>query len=154
MENIILIKEQIDCDIETAFSMFTDNKLLENWLTVKAEVNPEIGGKYELFWVPENRKSDSTIGCKITGLEKNKFISFDWKGPAEFESFMNSADPLTHVIVFFSQNDFDSKKTNIYFFHTGWRRNSEWQKARNYFQNAWSKAIYVLKEKIADKTLP
>ncbi|MCK4780693.1 MAG: SRPBCC domain-containing protein [Candidatus Lokiarchaeota archaeon] len=154
MENIILIKEEIDCDRETAFNMFTKNELLENWLTVKAEVDPKVGGKYELFWVPENRESNSTIGCNITGIDRDKFISFDWKGPADFESFMNSADPLTHVIVFFSQNDSDSNKTIIHLFHTGWRNDSEWQKARNYFENAWSKALRVLKEKITDKTLP
>ncbi|MCK4381434.1 MAG: SRPBCC domain-containing protein [Candidatus Lokiarchaeota archaeon] len=154
MENIILIKEEIDCDRETAFNMFTKNELLENWLTVKAEVDPKVGGKYELFWVPENRESNSTIGCKITGIDRDKFISFDWKGPADFESFMNSADPLTHVIVFFSQNDSDSNKTIIHLFHTGWRNDSEWQRARNYFKNAWSKVLRVLKDKITDKTLP
>ena len=154
MENIISIKEEIDCDRETAFNMFTKNELLENWLTVKAEVDPKVGGKYELFWVPENRESNSTIGCKITGIDRDKFISFDWKGPADFESFMNSADPLTHVIVFFSQNDSDSNKTIIHLFHTGWRNDSEWQRARNYFKNAWSKVLRVLKDKITDKTLP
>ncbi|MFW9999441.1 MAG: SRPBCC domain-containing protein [Candidatus Hodarchaeota archaeon] len=154
MENIILIKEEIDCDIETAFTMFIDNNYLENWLTVKADVNPEVGGKYELFWVPEDRKSNSTIGCRITGIDRNKFISFNWKGPTDFESFMNSADPLTHIIVFLFQNDSNSNKTFIYLFHTGWRNGSEWNKARNYFQNAWSKALWILKKKIADKQLP
>ena len=154
MENIILIKEQIDCGRETAFSMFTKNELLESWLTVKAEVDPKLGGKYELFWEPEHRESNSTIGCRITGIEKDRYISFDWKGPIDFESFMNSADPLTHVIVFFSQNDPDSNKTNIHLYHTGWRSGSEWQKARNYFQNAWSKALRILKEKITDKKNP
>ena len=154
MENIILIKEEIDCDRETAFNMFTKNDLLERWLTEKADVDPKVGGKYELFWVPENRESNSTIGCKITGMDRDKFISFDWKGPVDFELFMNSADPLTHVIVLFSQNESDSNKTVIHLFHTGWRNDSEWQKARNYFENAWSKAIRVLKEKITNKTIP
>jgi len=154
MENIILIKEEIDCDRETAFNMFTKNELLENWLTVKAEVDTKVGGKYELFWVPENRESNSTIGCKITGIEKDKFISFDWKGPADFESYMNSADPLTHVIVFFTQNDSDSNKTIIHLFHTGWRKDPDWQKARDYFDKAWLKALQALKDKIKNKILP
>ena len=67
---------------------------------------------------------------------------------------MNSADPLTHVIVFFSQNDSESNKTNIHLFHTGWRSNSEWQKARQYFEKAWLKALKVLKVKIKQKKLP
>ena len=105
LENIIIIKEELNCDVNTAFKMFSENSLLESWLTEKADVEAKIRGKYELFWEPSNPKDNSTIGCKVTGVEPNKFISFDWKGPIQFKSFMNSADPLTHVIVFFSASD-------------------------------------------------
>lgn len=154
MENIILIKEELDCDRKTAFIMFTKNQFLENWLTVKAEVDPKLGGKYELFWVPENRESNSTIGCKITGMEYGQFISFEWKGPLDFESFMNFTDPLTQVIVFFSPHDNESNKTIIHLFHTGWRKDPDWQKARDYFYKAWSIALQTLKDKIKNKVLP
>lgn len=154
LENIIKIREEIECDISTAFNLFTVNKLLESWLTEKAEVDPEVRGKFELFWEPENRDINSTIGCKITGIEKNKYISFDWKGPVDFQSFMNIANPLTHVIVFFSHNNKDPNKTDIYLFHTGWRKENDWQRARNYFENAWSKALQALKTKIKNKKLP
>ncbi len=55
MENIIQINVEIECDIYNAFKMFTVNNLLEAWLTEKAEVEPKVGGKYELFWEPEDR---------------------------------------------------------------------------------------------------
>ena len=154
MEKIILIKDEIDCDTYTAFNMFTLNQLLESWLTEKAEVEPKIGGKYELYWEPENRENNSTIGCKITGIEEGKFISFDWKGPIQFKSFMNNADPLTHVIVLFSSDLYDKNKTTIYLFHTGWRKDEDWQEARNYFEKAWTKALQELKEKVKNKLLP
>ena len=125
MENIILIKEEIDCDIYTAFSLFTFNELLDGWLTEKAEIEPKVGGKYELFWEPENKEINSTIGCKITGIEENKFISFDWKGPVQFKSFMNNADPLTHIIVFFSSDPNEKNKTTIHLLHTGWRKDED-----------------------------
>ncbi|MHA2392425.1 MAG: SRPBCC domain-containing protein [Promethearchaeota archaeon] len=152
MENIIQIKKEIECDIKTAFDLFTKNKLLETWLTEKAEVEPKHGGKYELFWDPEDRENNCTIGCKITGIETNKFISFDWKGPVQFKPFMNIADPLTHVVVFFTTDQ--PNKTNIYLFHTGWRKDSEWQKARDYFEKAWLNALEGLNEKVINKTLP
>lgn len=154
MENIIQLHVEIDCDINTTFDMFTQNKLLESWLTEKAEVDPKVGGKFELFWAPEDRENNSTIGCKITGIEKNKFISFDWKGPQQFKSFMNFADPLTHVIASFSQENNSSNKTTIHLFHTGWRKDPEWQEARNWFERSWVNAFDVLKEKITNKTLP
>jgi uncharacterized protein YndB with AHSA1/START domain len=153
MENIILITEELDCDRTTAFNMFSKNELLENWLTVKADVDPKIGGKYELFWEPENKSRNSTLGCTITSIERNKYLSFDWKGPIDFQSFMNVADPLTHVILFFLDNEKDPNKTNIHLFHTGWKNDSEWQKARNYFKKAWAKALQGLKEKLKNKLL-
>ena len=66
---------------------------------------------------------------------------------------MNTADPLTHIIVFFSENNNDPTKTIIYLFHTGWRNNDEWQEARNYFENAWSKALQGLKERVRNKAI-
>ncbi|MFW9939068.1 MAG: SRPBCC domain-containing protein [Candidatus Thorarchaeota archaeon] len=145
MENIIQIKIEIDCSISRAFNMFTTNSLLEVWLTEKAEVEPKVGGKYELFWEPEKRNRNSTLGCKITAIETNKFLSFNWKGPIQFEHFMNSTDPLTHVIVFFSSNNNDNEKSTIYLFHTGWRKEEHWQEARNYFEKAWTNALNQLK---------
>ena len=154
MENIIKIREELDCKVDLAFDMFTKNELLERWLTEKAEIILKVGGKYELYWEPENREKNSTIGCKITGIEKVKFVSFDWKGPVQFKSFMNSADPLTHVIIFFSPHDTTPNKTVVHLFHTGWREGLEWEKARNYFEKAWTNALKGLQEKIINKILP
>jgi len=154
MENIILITIELDCEVQKAFNMFTVNESLENWLTQKADVDPKLGGKYELFWDPTNKEINNTIGCKITGIEKSSFISFDWKGPFEFSSFMNNADPLTHVIIFFSPKDNEPNKTIIHLFHTGWRKDVKWGEARIYFENAWKNALQNLKDKIINKTLP
>ncbi|MFW9996814.1 MAG: SRPBCC domain-containing protein [Candidatus Odinarchaeota archaeon] len=150
MENIIQLTEELDCGVKQAFKMFTVSELLEKWLTEKAEVEPVLGGKYELFWVPEDRNSNSTIGCRITGLEEDRFVSFDWKGPAEFESFMNSADPLTHIIVFFSPANDGPGRSTVHLFHTGWRKGSDWQKAREYFEKAWTIGLQELKKQTSD----
>ncbi|MHA1624426.1 MAG: SRPBCC family protein [Promethearchaeota archaeon] len=110
-----------------------------------------VGGKYELFWDPQNREINSTIGCKITSIVKDKFLSFEWKGPENFESFMNFTDPLTHVVVFFSPNHDDPSKTSVYLFHSGWRDDPDWEKARLYFEKAWTGALTNLKEKLSKK---
>ena len=150
MQNIIQIEIELDCDISQAFDFFTVNEKLESWLPEKAEVEPEVGGKYELFWDPQNRDINSTIGCKITSIEKDKFLTFEWKGPEMFQSFMNLCDPLTHVVVFFSPNP-DPNKTTIYFFHSGWRDDPGWHEARDYFEKAWSGALTDLQEKLESK---
>ena len=152
MQKVIQIEVELNCGVHEAFNFFTNNEKLESWLPEKAEVEPKVGGKYELFWDPKNREINSTIGCKITSIEKDKFISFEWKGPEIFQSFMNFCDPLTHVVVAFYSSSEDPKKTSLFLFHSGWRNDPEWQKARDYFENAWSGALTNLKEKLSSKT--
>ena len=151
MEIIIQIEIELNCGVSQAFNLFTVNEKLESWLPEKAEVELKVGGKYELFWEPKNREINSTIGCKITSLEKNKFISFEWKGPEKFQSFMNFSDPLTHVVVIFSPKCDDPKTTTLYLFHSGWKDDPDWQKAREYFENSWTGALTNLKEKLSIK---
>ncbi len=141
MEKIIQIRKEINCDIHTAFQNFTNNDLLESWLSEKADVELKVRGKYELFWDPNIPEENSTIGCIVTGFEEDSYISFDWKGPSQFKLFMNCSDPLTHVIVVFKQLESNTDKTVILLFHNGWKQGSQWDEARNYFEVAWNKAL-------------
>ena len=105
MNRILHHHVRLNCSPHKAFEMFTVSKLLESWLVSPykgshADIEPRVGGKYEIFWDPDSREKNSTVGCKITAIEPDKFLSFEWKGPPEFEHFMNKSDPLTHVVVF------------------------------------------------------
>jgi len=145
--NEIEIGVRLLCPLERAFQMFTDNKLLESWLTVHAEVDPVQGGRFELFWNPDDRQNDSTIGCKITAIEPNRFLSFTWKGPKEFKHFMNDAVPLTEVVVMFWEfADLGRKATDVRLIHFGWRSSVEWQETRKYFERNWRVAFEKLRE--------
>ncbi len=61
MDKMIYGSIRLNCALEKAFEMFTVNRHLENWLTDTAEVEPKVGGKFELFWDAEDRENDSTI---------------------------------------------------------------------------------------------
>jgi uncharacterized protein YndB with AHSA1/START domain len=85
-----------------------------------AAVEPKVGGKDELFWNPEDKENDSTIGCKILALQPNRFLTFEWKGPKQFKRFMNNADPLTQLTVFFIPYRERSRLcTEVYLIHSG-----------------------------------
>ncbi len=149
MNKILYHTVRLHCTADRAFEMFTKNDHLQKWLTISADVEPTVGGKYELFWNPENKESDSTIGCKIMALEPGKFLAFEWKGPKQYEGFMNTADPLTHVVVFFipcgaTMNSSDW--TEVHLIHSGWRSSAEWEEARIWFEKDWDVAFKNLKE--------
>ncbi|MFX0080068.1 MAG: SRPBCC domain-containing protein, partial [Candidatus Hermodarchaeota archaeon] len=98
MEKVIHCSTRLKCPPEEAFKMFIDNKLLPTWLPELAEIEARVGGKYELFWDPNDRENNSTIGCKVTAIAPNRLLAFEWKGPIEFKKLMNGVDPLTHVV--------------------------------------------------------
>ena len=154
MDKIIHFSAQLNCDQDQVFEMFTTKKHLESWLTMIAEVKPKVGGKYELFWDPNDRENDSTIGCKITAIEPGKFLSFEWKGPKQYKHFMNTVRPLTHVTVFFipiKNEEHKSPLTELHIIHTGWGNTEEWEEARQWFENAWKKNTNDLKNLINKK---
>lgn len=136
---------RLHCDAHRAFELFTVDTLLESWLTMVADVEPLVGGKYELFWEPEDRQNNSTIGCRVTAIERPKYVSFEWKSPKQFKHFANDADPLTHVVVSFIPSD-DS--TEVHMIHSGWRSSAEWEEARQWQDRAWRVAFNALDKQI------
>ena len=149
MDKIIRHSLRLQCDAHQAFEMFTVNELLQSWLAPLAEIEPVVGGKYELFWDPTDKENDSTIGCKVTAIEPGKYLSFEWKGPTQYQHFMNNADPLTHVVVFFLPcGEGSTPCTEVYLIHSGWGSSAEWEEARQWFERAWSSAFEELSKSV------
>lgn len=129
-----------------AFEHFTSAPLLEAWLSAAAYVEAAVGGKYELFWDPADRESNSTIGCRITAMAPGQFIAFQWRSPKQF-IFANAVDPLTHVVVLFVPEE---AGTRVHLVHSGWRSSREWEDARVWQDRAWTGAFRQF-EQLADR---
>ena len=148
MDQIIHLTADLQCDTQRAFELFTNNSLLESWLVNVAEIEPKVGGKYELFWEPNDRENNSTLGCRITAIQPSEFLSFEWRSPKQYKHFANNADPLTHVVVFFIP---EHGSTHVHLIHSGWRSSSEWEEARQWQLHAWEGAFKAL-EKLVNQT--
>lgn len=155
VSRIIHLVTPVPCDSQQAFEMFTSNELLEIWLTTEANIEPQIGGKFELFWNPQDKNHDSTIGCVITAIEPGKFLAFNWKGPRQFEQFMNTVDPLTHVVVFFLPcPEAPDHCTEVHLVHSGWGSSDRWEEARVWFEKSWENALVKFREYIRGEEPP
>jgi uncharacterized protein YndB with AHSA1/START domain len=144
--NLIHVTAVLRCSPAEAFRHFTDSGLLATWLADRADVEPKIGGKYEIFWksppAPPNR---GTTGCKISVLVPDKLLGFDWIGPTMFDDAMNVADPATHVLVAFVP--VADGMTEVHLVHSGWGHSPAWDKPRLWFDRAWSGALKALAAK-------
>ncbi len=148
MNKIIHCKVRINCSQQQSFEMFTKNSNIQTWLANSADIELYVGGKYELFWDTDNKRINSTIDCKITALEMNKLLCFEWKGPEQYSHFMNIAEPLTHVSVLFIPDYENDNITEIHLIHTGWKSDENWDKARIWFESVWRNALDNLKHKV------
>lgn len=150
MEPVIHHSAEVSCTPRQAYAYFTENDLLETFFTVKADVEPRVGGKYELDWDPDTTPVQATIGCKITALSEGQLLAFDWKGPPPHAEVMNSADPRTHVVVAFVPNGSASApNTHVHVVHSGWRSGEAWRAARDYFDRAWRQVLDALVDEVA-----
>jgi uncharacterized protein YndB with AHSA1/START domain len=148
-DRVIHSVARLRCDAHRAFEMLTVGERLQTWLAPLAEVEPRIGGKYELFWEPSERENNSTVGCRITALQPDQFLSFEWKGPTQFKGFMNDADPLTHVVVFFVPAEAGAGVwTDVHLIHSGWRSTPAWEAARQWFEISWRGAFGELARQV------
>jgi hypothetical protein len=145
MDRVIHCAANLRCQPAEALEHFVSKPLLESWLATIAEVEPVVGGRYELFWDPADRDNDSTIGCRITALEPGLILAFEWKSPRQYKHFANSSDPLTHVVVTFSQT---ADGTRVHLIHSGWRGTPEWQEAADWQEQAWTLALRALETKV------
>ncbi len=149
MDNIIHLSVYLKCTSNYAFKSFAEETAVETWLTAAANIEPFVGGDYELFWDPDDRENNSTVGCKITAIEPDKFLSFEWRSPKQYKHFANEADPLTHVVVFFIPN---GDGIEIHLIHSGWRSSLEWEEARQWQEKAWKIALQELENQINNKS--
>jgi quinol monooxygenase YgiN/uncharacterized protein YndB with AHSA1/START domain len=132
-----------------AFAFFAENERLTRWLVHEADVEPRVGGKYELFWEPSDPENNSTIGCRVTAAAPGQLIAFQWRSPVEFKQFANDADPLTHVVVVFIP---EGAGTRVRLVHSGWRSDDRWEEARRWQERAWRAAFAKLDSIVRTQT--
>lgn len=144
MNKVIHVKVTLRCKPDVAYSHFIDPTLLTAWLTEAAEVEAKVGGKYELFWEPDQRQQNSTLGCRVTAVEPHHLLAFEWKSPKQFADFANATDPLTHVVVAFVPA---GEQTVVHLVHSGWRSTPQWEHARVWQEQAWRGAMAGLEKK-------
>ena len=133
------IQVLIERPIESVFDAWIKPALLEKWLARKANVEPVVGGIYELFWDLKNLDQDSTVGCHILDLVPNAELCFTWKGPRQHAEIMGEK---TKVFVRLEPRD---GATLLRFVHTGWGSGARWDEARRWQASAWKEALLNLK---------
>lgn len=119
------------------------------WFTHAAEIEPRVGGKYEVYFNPADKDTMSTKGCKVLKIEIPKVLVFDLKDPDQFAELMNQPNELTVVEVTFTAH---GKNTKVSLKHNGWKDSEGWSTAKQWHIHAWDDVLSSLKSKLESDT--
>lgn len=124
---------------------WTHSERITKWFAPQANLEPRLGGAFELFFTPGNHDQMGTKGCIVTLWEPQERLGFTWKGPDDFASVMNHEKALTYVLVTLSEKE---EGTHVLVEHFGWGDTEEWEKAKAWHQMAWPQVLSSLKKEL------
>lgn len=140
----IIQQVAIAADVSLVWRAWTEPDRITEWFAPAAVIEPKIGGKFELYFNPENRDSMSTKGCTILHIDKPKSLVFEWKGPDPFADIINRGE-LTFVEVSFEPGE---EGTIVTLTHKGWKASPDWNRAREWHAAAWTDMLASLKSSL------
>ena len=132
--NRSIIKDiAIPAGIVEAWEAWTTKKGLESFFAPECHVELKLFGRYEIFFAPDaepgNRGAENNI---ILAVDPYKIFSFTWDAPTTMPEIRKQR---TSVVIKFKKIGED--KTRILMCHTGWGDGDEWDRAFDYFSEAW-----------------
>lgn len=133
--NRSIIKEvTIPVGIDEAWNAWTSKHGLESFFAPECQVEPKLFGKYEIYFTPDAEPGKrGAENNKILAVEPNKMFSFTWDAPGNLAEVRKQR---TSVVLKFKK--IGEAKTRIFMCHTGWGDGDAWDKAFDYFSDAWN----------------
>ncbi len=146
--SVISLEIEIKSPLASIWHAWTSSETITEWFPPEANIEPRLGGAFELFFDPNNHSHQSTIGCVFTAFKPNSQIAFTWKGPNNFADFMNIPQSLTHVTISFVE---EGDHVIVKLEHTGWGEGPQWEGAENWHREQWQNALNDLKQTLESK---
>ncbi len=142
----IIVNEFRDC----VWDAWTTTEGIKSFFAPDARVELKIGGRYELFFLPEGSPLGKRggEGCRILSYLPKEMLSFTWNAPPQFPDVR---EMRTHVIVQLA--DAGDKQTKVTLTHIGWGEGDEWTQVYDYFDSAWGHILESLQKNCADGTV-
>jgi uncharacterized protein YndB with AHSA1/START domain len=136
----ILIQVTVALPMAFILAGFTDPKHLAAWLCASAEVDPRVGGRYELTFTEE---AAFTSHGTVTRLTPEIDIGFTWEAPPAFAAFMNGPPTTTSIYVRLQDSP---EGVDVTLEHVGWKKGDDWEEARSWHFRLWDDRLHRFKE--------
>lgn len=145
--NRSIIKEVIlPVGKEKAWEAWTSRQGLQSFFAPECHVELKLFGRYEIFFFPDAPPGKKGAeNNKILAVEPYKMLSFTWDAPSTMPEVRKQR---TSVVLKFES--IDEESTRISVCHTGWGDGDEWDRAFDYFSDAWDGVLNRLRARFQE----
>ena len=142
MEKHIFKEAIIPGSISNVWNAWTVKEELIKFFAADAEIELQIGGKYEMYFLLDNPPGlKGGEGNRVLSFVPQRMLSFTWNAPPQYP---NVRKEKTWCVLFFDK--LDANSTKICFYQFGWKDGEEWDQVYNYFLEAWNYVLNNLKK--------
>jgi uncharacterized protein YndB with AHSA1/START domain len=132
-ERVLRTEMVLAAPVAQVWDLWTTEKGVTSFFSPGARIEPRVDGAYGIYFNPSappgSRGGD---GLRIVVFEPNKRLAFTWNAPPD-QPYVRAQRTIVYVDLEPAAGD----KTRLTFTHTGWGRGQEWDRAYDYFDQAW-----------------
>jgi uncharacterized protein YndB with AHSA1/START domain len=145
-ERILRTELVLDASVAEVWRAWTTEEGIRSFFAPGGRVDLKVDGAYEVFFfptAPAGRRGAE--GQRILLLEPDRRFSFTWDAPPD-QPYVRAQ--RTQVVL--DLEPIGPERTRLRFTHRGWGDGPEWDRAYDYFDDAWRSVVLPrLKHRLA-----
>ena len=123
----------VDADLGRVWDAWTTEDGIRSFFAPDCSVDLRVDGLYEIFFAPDAPAGErGADGMRLLVVEPHSRLSFTWNAPLHLPGVRGQR---THVVVWL--DDAGEGRTRVTLRHDGWGEGDEWDRAFEYFSEAW-----------------
>lgn len=128
--------------LELAWWKWTTQEGLKTFFGADNKIELTLNGAFEIYFFMDAPVGfRGSEGCKVLSFLPQRYFSFSWNVPPQFE-VLRASDYKTWVVVEFQA--ISDHQTEIIINHFGWLEDEVWIPVFDYFTNAWEMVVQNL----------
>ncbi len=132
-ERVIEQEVVVNAPRADVYEAFTTTEGVTTFFAPNAKVELRYGGRFEVYFAADApRGSRGSEGCKVVSYIDGRLVSFTWSAPPHIPEIRSKR---TFVVVEFA--DAAGGNTRVRLTNGGYGEGAEWDKAYEYFREAW-----------------
>lgn len=145
-ERLIRKQAVISASPETAWKTWTSLEGVTSFLAPRANIEPKLGGLYELMFEPKAPKGfRGTEGSRILRFDPPSNLAFEFLAPPEFPNVRRVRTRVELAL----EEVLKGGVVNIRLLHSGFMEGEEWDECLDFFNWSWDLALARLQYRIS-----